>query len=174
MKQDYNEYIPLNNKSESELKENSKEYIIRSDRLIFITKSFSHELPGIIVEANEKACRLLGYSKEDLLSMSFYDLVDIQDVGILEKKVKKLTENEYLKYNLNVYTKKGRKIKLRFESFLLSAHGGNTHEHHTGVIVLPTPDLKSGTTSHLAAHSSEILRTVPRQITFSKEHYVRI
>lgn len=94
---------------------------ISSNKLILITKSLSQDLPGIIVEANDKACNILGYSKNILCSMSFYDLIDIEDIGILETKSKKLIEKEYISYTLNLYTKDEKKIRLFLDSYLISS-----------------------------------------------------
>ncbi len=123
MKQNSNERNFISESVNAEQSDNKKKELITSEKIIFITKSRSHNLPGIIVEANEKASELLGYSENILCSMSFYDLIDIKDVGILETKSKKLVEKEYIDYILNVYTRDNKKIRLFLESFLISSNG---------------------------------------------------
>ncbi|MHA1198994.1 MAG: PAS domain-containing protein [Candidatus Heimdallarchaeaceae archaeon] len=102
---------------------NAASDLISSEKIVLISKSFAQGIPGIICEANETACKKLGYTKEDLRSMSFYDLIDEQDYRTLELKTEILNQDEFAEYVLTFKTITGERIRLNLVSFLLSTDG---------------------------------------------------
>lgn len=69
-------------------------FIYRGDRLLFV---------------NQRACELLGYSKEELYNMSIWELVHPEDRGALKKIARKRKEGEYapFSYEAKVVNKDG-------------------------------------------------------------------
>ena len=123
MKQDSGEQKTATVPSNKLLLNNSVADIISSDKIVIVSKSFAKGIPGVIVEANDTACKILGYTIENLRSMSFYDIIIEEDYKTLELKNEILNQDEYAEYILNFKAKNGKNIKLNIISFLLSTNG---------------------------------------------------
>jgi two-component system cell cycle sensor histidine kinase/response regulator CckA len=66
------------------------------------------------IDANERACKLLGYSKEELLKMGARDLNKSVDPSVLETIRKRILKGEEYVGETQVYTKDGRKVDVEF------------------------------------------------------------
>ncbi len=67
-----------------------------------------------IIDANEKACQLSGYSKEELLNMQAGDLNKTADPSVLESLRLRILNGEDILGETQIHTKDGREIDVEF------------------------------------------------------------
>ncbi len=77
---------------------------------IFLFEVSEDGTPGKFVEVNDIACFKLGYSREELLRMTFLDLAAAEDLNDLPKVFKKLLQQEHATFEKATLTKGGVKI----------------------------------------------------------------
>ncbi len=77
---------------------------------IFLFEVSEDGTPGKFVEVNDIACFKLGYSREELLRMTFLDLAAVEDLNDLPKIFKKLLQQEHVTFEKVTLTKGGLKI----------------------------------------------------------------
>ena len=112
------------------LKESYKEKLefprafLESEDLIFILETSKMELPGLFVEVNDVACQKLGFTKEEFISMSLYDIVDKESEKILLEKNNELLQKKQVLYSLKCLGKDKKEINLNFNSLLISSEEG--------------------------------------------------
>ncbi|MFC1963010.1 PAS domain S-box protein [Chloroflexota bacterium] len=78
------------------------------------------------IEVNDVACERLGYTREELLNLNYYDIVDKDrhsDLPILRKRI--IKEKHVSLYELEHITKDGRKIPVELSSRLFNLKGQN-------------------------------------------------
>ncbi|MHA1591025.1 MAG: PAS domain S-box protein, partial [Candidatus Heimdallarchaeaceae archaeon] len=93
--------------------------LLHPNNLVFISKSFRKDLPGIFIEVNNTVIKTLGYSSEELQSMTFFDLISQETIPLLEKRRKKLIEDSFVEYTITCITKDRKKISLHCKNYLL-------------------------------------------------------
>ncbi len=76
--------------------------------------------PGNITEANETACRLLGYSKEDLHSKTLEDLDDLEDMDMKRRCMHELMTTGACFFETNVLKKNGAKMPVEVNSHVVN------------------------------------------------------
>ena len=99
--------------------ENIENYLIlHPNNLIFISKSYRKDLPGIFIEVNDTTVKTLGYSKDEFQSMTFFDLISPEDIILLEQKRRKLVEDSFVEYSISCFTKDRKKVDLHFRNYM--------------------------------------------------------
>ncbi|MCG3227304.1 MAG: PAS domain S-box protein [Candidatus Heimdallarchaeota archaeon] len=112
------------------LKETYKEKLefprafLETDDLIFILETSKRELPGLFVEVNDVACQKLGFTKEEFLSMSLFDIVDEESEKVLLEKNNEILQKKQVLYSLKCVGKDRKEINLNFNSLLISSEEG--------------------------------------------------
>jgi two-component system cell cycle sensor histidine kinase/response regulator CckA len=91
--------------------EGSKEAIMISDK------------NSKIIAANERACQLTGYSREELLNMGAWDLNRTVDPSELDSLCSQILNGEEVLGETQIYTKDGRKIDVEFGHRRISISG---------------------------------------------------
>ncbi|HUX05798.1 MAG TPA: PAS domain S-box protein [Acidobacteriota bacterium] len=110
-------------RAEEELREQEQKFrklYERSNDMIFL-----HETDGRIIDVNIKALELLGYSRGELLEMTFQDLVPPTERGELDSAMKKLGKDKSLRVEVSLARKDGEVIPTDI-SAILTEVGGRT------------------------------------------------
>lgn len=68
------------------------------------------DMEGRFIEVNNEACRMLGYGKEDLVKMSYKDVMTEEHARIIEKKIGEIFKKSYFEFSLDLINKDGRNI----------------------------------------------------------------
>lgn len=89
--------------------------------IVFVLKTSNIDLQSMFIEMNNLMCRLLEYSRDELLDMTLYDLIDPECESTLENKKKELLHKEFIKYELTFIRKFGGKLKLNVESHVFQS-----------------------------------------------------
>ena len=84
---------------------------------------FIHDLDGKILEVNDTACKRLGYSHEELLSMNIDDIDSPVDEKLIEERIQKLRKEEYLLFEASHVSKNGKIIPVEINSKLIKNEG---------------------------------------------------
>ncbi len=83
------------------------------------------DLEGNILDANPTFCNMLGFKKEELLSMNIRDFAPAGQEDKIERNLKYLNENKYLRHTVSNYKKDGSLIYLDLSETKISlAYGG--------------------------------------------------
>jgi PAS domain S-box-containing protein len=86
---------------------------------------YVHDLEGRFLDANEAACRLFGYSKDEIDSVTLSMLLDKRGLQKAKKAIEgllnKTAEKKFVKYR--VKTKQGKRIWIEVEGTLLYKEG---------------------------------------------------
>ncbi|HKJ32550.1 MAG TPA: PAS domain S-box protein [Balneolales bacterium] len=81
--------------------------------------------PTNFIEINNATCELLGYTREELLNMSIYDIIDLDTID-LTQTIKELFTNKEIRRDSFHITKSGNKIPVEFTSHLFRLNGQDT------------------------------------------------
>ncbi len=83
---------------------------------IFVHPVMPDGTPGSFIEVNEAACRLLGYSREELLKRTVYD-IDVSESEVETGEIlQKLSQRESIAYERVVAAKDGRRIPVELHA----------------------------------------------------------
>lgn len=83
------------------------------------------DLEGNILDANPTFCNMMGYEKEELLNMNIRDFAPAGQKEKIERNLKYLKENKYLRHTVTNYKKDGSLIYLDLSETKISlAYGG--------------------------------------------------
>lgn len=81
---------------------------------------------GAIVDVNPFLTSLLGYSYEEFVGKSLWDIGEFKDVAASKDAFKVLQDNEYIRYeHLPIETREGRAIAVEFVSNVYQVDGAN-------------------------------------------------
>ena len=83
---------------------------------IFLYGFNAKGMPTRIIEVNDTACKILGYSKEELSTMSHFDIVSEKHILDIPKIHEKLLNNGYITYEIGYVTKGGEVIPVEINS----------------------------------------------------------
>jgi PAS domain S-box-containing protein/putative nucleotidyltransferase with HDIG domain len=87
---------------------------------------FINDLDGGLLEVNDEACRLLGYTREDLLDLTVGDLTTPEYAARRTKLLKQLQAAGHLVFETELVTRDGRIIPAECSSRLLDLQGRPT------------------------------------------------
>ncbi len=81
---------------------------------------------GKYIEANDVACRRLGYSKEELLKLSPFEICDPESQYVIPTQIEKLFEEKHVLFERSIITKNGEKIPVEINAQLFELNGRTT------------------------------------------------
>lgn len=72
------------------------------------------------IEVNSQACKLLRYSREELLSSTLYDIIPIRDCQKIAQITEQLIQDYQVVFEVDLLTKNGRKIPAEINTILFA------------------------------------------------------
>ncbi|MDR3565675.1 MAG: PAS domain S-box protein [Negativicutes bacterium] len=87
---------------------------------IYVTEITPDGLPGRIIEANDTACHLLGYSRDELLRLTTADIVPLEHRGDAQERMAMLHNEKHVLIESVHIPKEGSDIPVEINSHLLS------------------------------------------------------
>ncbi len=75
---------------------------------------------GTFLEVNDVACERFGYSRPELLKMSFKNLISPEHIDILNEIGKKIRSGENVQFEVDVLTRSGEVIPFEFHSRMIN------------------------------------------------------
>gem|GEM_PF-3623847 len=93
------------------------------DDAIFVVAIHPDGSPGRFIEANETACRRLGYSREELLALSLRDVNISEDMAESAKILKKILEEGHALFERTHVAKNGRRIPVEVSAHRFTLEG---------------------------------------------------
>jgi PAS domain S-box-containing protein len=97
-----------------------------SNDAIFAHAAVTDREAGRFSEVNEVACRMLGYTREELLKLSVADIGDPEKAGEFPVRREKLRAEKQILFETTLVTKNGRKIPVEVSSRLFELGGRTT------------------------------------------------
>jgi PAS domain S-box-containing protein len=114
--------------AEKSLRENNEKFSVLFENArdaIFLHGTSAQGLPGQIVEANECACRMLKYNRDELLERSPTDLVPPELLGKALKDLENLPAAGHGTFEWMLVTRDGGKIPVEISAHLFDLKGQN-------------------------------------------------
>ncbi|MFZ5986659.1 MAG: PAS domain S-box protein [Bacillota bacterium] len=90
---------------------------------IFIYSFNAKGMPGRIDDVNKTACEALGYAKDELLTMTQYDIIAEEYISEIPKINQRLLAQDYDTYEIYYTCKSGNKIPLEINSHIFLFNG---------------------------------------------------
>ena len=84
---------------------------------------FINNLEGIMLEVNDEACRLLGYTREELLRLTVYEVIAPEYAARRPEFIEQLRTAGHLMFETELLTRDGRIIPAECSSRLMDLHG---------------------------------------------------
>jgi diguanylate cyclase (GGDEF)-like protein/PAS domain S-box-containing protein len=81
---------------------------------------FIHDLEGHFLEVNETACKRLGYTREELLSMTPMDIDTPEFAALVSKRIEEIKQRRYTVFESAHVTKDGRVIPVELNGQLIA------------------------------------------------------
>ncbi len=103
--------------------EKFRELFNNANDAIFIFSVSEEGLVGKFVEVNDLAIQKTGFSREELLQMTPYDLSAPEDINDLPKHLKKLVEQGHVTYEKAHLSKDGHKVPFEVNSHIFTWNG---------------------------------------------------
>ena len=117
------EDITERKRTEDALRENEARYKALFDRSLYCI--WVHDFQGRFLDANQAALNLLGYTREEIISLNFASLLDEEQMPKALKKLEEImrtgSEKEYAEYRLR--RKDGDYVWVEAEAFMIYRHG---------------------------------------------------
>ena len=92
---------------------------------MYFHKLDEHGMPGQIIEVNEVACDMLGYSREEFKQMSPLDIDARKDAVEISDIMNTLLKDKHITFEMEHKTKNGTKIPVEISSHLFSLNDTN-------------------------------------------------
>ncbi len=105
--------------AEKALKENEEKYRLlftNANDAIFLYKVVEEQEYGQFIAVNDKACKLTGYSRDELIQMSPMDLVSVDDLAFLDETSSILLDKKEGIRERVIYTKDGKTVAVEVSS----------------------------------------------------------
>jgi len=115
---------------------------------VFICRVAKNQLFEQFVDVNNKACDQLIFSKQDLLRLALYDIIDPNDSEIIKQSLNDLAEKDHHIFELTLRTSDKRRVPVEVSASLLELN-------KTNVIIFVTRDIterKRSETRLLSSH----------------------
>ncbi len=78
-----------------------------------------------IVEVNDALCRMLGYSKEELIGASMYNFVDEENARVFKEQESLRAIKTHRSFNITLISKEGKEVHTRVQATTLRDDEGN-------------------------------------------------
>jgi PAS domain S-box-containing protein len=104
---------------EAALRQSDEQYRMlfnKANDAIFLVEYTSDLIPDGFIEVNEVACRTLGYSRQELLSMAPDEIVDPEYRVHIKDLRRKIFTEKHLIFELLLVSKSGQKIPMEFNA----------------------------------------------------------
>ena len=98
----------------------------RANDAVFVYYLITDVVPGQFVEANDTACQMLGYSREELLQLSILNINSPERLGNVLSTNEKLRTDEQVIFETVCMTKAGRRIPVEISAHLFDFKGQPT------------------------------------------------
>ncbi|MGD9940329.1 MAG: PAS domain S-box protein [Clostridia bacterium] len=111
---------------EAALRESEEKYrklFNYSNDAIFVHEIDADGLPGNNVEVNEQACRMLGYSREELLKMSIRDIAPAGQVSTMREHAQALLAKKHLVFQTTDIRRDGVALPVEVSAFVYEEAG---------------------------------------------------
>ena len=96
--------------------------VFEKSRDIILIHGYTEKgLPGPFVDANEFACKKLGYTREELLKLTVSDIVSQDEVGAISETAKCLTDQRNMLFEKTLVNKFGERILVEVNACLFFA-----------------------------------------------------
>lgn len=89
-----------------------------SNDIIFINGFNDKGIPNRLLDVNVKGCELLGYTRDEFLSMSFYNIIDEDSLSDIPDIRAQLNKHNYVNFEINYMTKDGRTIPFEVNAYI--------------------------------------------------------
>ena len=109
-----------------ELIKNKKKYralFYGANDAIYVHPILADGMPGTFIEVNDHACKMLGYTRMELLQLSPFDIDDPAYRGNIPSIGKRLIENGYAVFETAHVARDGRMIPMEVSARLLNLEG---------------------------------------------------
>lgn len=83
---------------------------------VFVYPLLPDNMPGQFIEANDVACQRLGYTREELLRLSLFDISEALPESVLSRGMKKLVEDKHLLVETTHIAKDGRRFPVEINA----------------------------------------------------------
>ena len=90
---------------------------------VYLAEVTEFNFPGVIIEANASLCEKLGYSKEEILSLTPADIIPLEHRGDLQSQMETLSNEQQVLYESAHMTKSGISFPVEINSLLLNFDG---------------------------------------------------
>ncbi len=114
---------------EEELRESQERYrmlLNNANDAVFVYHRTADGKPGKFIEVNDVACHKLGYTREELLNLSPFDIADPEKSSSVPRNLERILSEKHLVWEWVNVTKDGRKIPIEVSSHLFNLHGQPT------------------------------------------------
>lgn len=108
--------------SKKESEEKFREIFENVNDAIFLYKVDDDGKPSKILETNKRACEMLGYTKEELLSMPISE-IQKEDIGEMRSFVEELMQEGHSSYQIMIQAKSGETIPVEINSHIFKLNG---------------------------------------------------
>ena len=120
------ELAMLQGKIMKELKESEEKFRLifnKANDMITLSELQENGMPGKYIEINEVGCKRLGYSKEELVSMSPADIVAPEKREEIPKNTSLMVKNGYNNFEIVHVAKDGRRIPVEINGHRINYQG---------------------------------------------------
>ena len=116
--------------AEEELRDSGERYhtlFDNSNDAVFVHHPTPKGMPGIFIEVNKAACRLLGYTKKELLQLSGLDIgYFVEGQRTPAEFIKELLAHKHTVGEVALRTKQGKHVPIEMSARLFKLHGKPT------------------------------------------------
>jgi PAS domain S-box-containing protein len=93
---------------------------------VFVYKVGEDGLPTRFIEVNDRACRHLGYAREELQRLGPYDILAPEDRSAIQARVQRIRADRHLIWEGTLLAKDGRRIPVEVHGHLVDLDGSET------------------------------------------------
>jgi PAS domain S-box len=113
-------------RSETDLKESERKFreiFNKANDMISVNVMYDDGIPGKFLEVNDVVSKRLGYTKEELLSMTPSDLVFPEKSNLIRLNAEKLFEKGHNTFEIVLATKEGKEIPVEINNHFIDYNG---------------------------------------------------
>jgi len=107
----------------SESEELFRTLVNNANDLILLLKQEKEGVPGRFLEVNHEACRVLQYTREELLSLAPEAIVAPERAAVLSRNARVLRERGHATFEMELVSKEGRRIPVEVNAHIFEFRG---------------------------------------------------